>query len=219
MVKFRCLVVDHDDTAVDSTPTIHHPIYKELMGRLRPDMESLDLRGFRDINNNGGVVKHYLEDLGFSDGEILYAKSFWMDHPLRDINPPFFEGFLNMLGEYKGHDGIVAVVSHSDEERIREHYTQSADFIPDDIYGSDLPRDKNKPEPWPLEDLMEKHCLNPEEIAVLDDMMPGHVMADHVGAYKIGAGWAIHDDFVKQNTHSYFDNIEECRKFIMDGEY
>ena len=30
-MKYRCLVVDHDDTVVDSTATVHYPSFREFM--------------------------------------------------------------------------------------------------------------------------------------------------------------------------------------------
>ena len=35
-MKYRCLVVDHDDTVVNSTATIHHPCFVEYMKRFPP---------------------------------------------------------------------------------------------------------------------------------------------------------------------------------------
>ena len=29
MLKYRCLVLDHDDTTVDSTATVHYPCFVE----------------------------------------------------------------------------------------------------------------------------------------------------------------------------------------------
>ena len=33
---FKCLILDHDDTAVASTPAIHYPAHLEAMRVLRP---------------------------------------------------------------------------------------------------------------------------------------------------------------------------------------
>ena len=38
MTRYRCLVLDHDDTSVQSTPTVHYPAYVETMRRLRPQL-------------------------------------------------------------------------------------------------------------------------------------------------------------------------------------
>ena len=36
-MKFQCLILDHDDTAVDSTREIHYPAHLEVMQTLRPE--------------------------------------------------------------------------------------------------------------------------------------------------------------------------------------
>lgn len=38
MLKFPCLVLDHDDTVVRSTPTIHYPAFVKTLQALRPDV-------------------------------------------------------------------------------------------------------------------------------------------------------------------------------------
>ena len=30
-IRFKCLILDHDDTAVDSTASIHYPAHVEIM--------------------------------------------------------------------------------------------------------------------------------------------------------------------------------------------
>ncbi len=35
-LRYRCLVLDHDDTVVDSTATIHHPCFQAFLDEVRP---------------------------------------------------------------------------------------------------------------------------------------------------------------------------------------
>jgi phosphoglycolate phosphatase/pyrophosphatase PpaX len=35
-LRYRCLLVDHDDTAVDSTSAVHYPAHLEALRELRP---------------------------------------------------------------------------------------------------------------------------------------------------------------------------------------
>ncbi len=39
MLKYKCLVLDHDDTVVRSTPEIHFPVFKNTLFKLRPSIE------------------------------------------------------------------------------------------------------------------------------------------------------------------------------------
>lgn len=53
-MKYRCLVLDHDDTVVKSTPDIHYPSFVEALKLLRPDMETLSLEEFVSYCFNPG---------------------------------------------------------------------------------------------------------------------------------------------------------------------
>ncbi len=48
-MKYKCLVLDHDDTVVKSTPTIHYPSFIEAMKELRPQMEPYTLETFCNL--------------------------------------------------------------------------------------------------------------------------------------------------------------------------
>ena len=36
-LKYPCLILDHDDTTVNSTATVHHPGFVEYMKKHHPD--------------------------------------------------------------------------------------------------------------------------------------------------------------------------------------
>ena len=42
-MKYKCLILDHDDTVVMSTPSIHYPSFIEAIKVLRPNLSSLTL--------------------------------------------------------------------------------------------------------------------------------------------------------------------------------
>lgn len=45
-MRYKCLVLDHDDTAVKSTPELHYPSFRLIMEELRPDAREYDLAEF-----------------------------------------------------------------------------------------------------------------------------------------------------------------------------
>ena len=51
-MKYKALVLDHDDTSVKSTPEIHYPAFLKTLERLRPG-EKLSLEDF--IGYNFGI--------------------------------------------------------------------------------------------------------------------------------------------------------------------
>ena len=51
-MKYKCLIIDHDDTAVNSTPTVNYPAFVSALKKHRPQ-ESYTLEEFMDE-----VIKH-----------------------------------------------------------------------------------------------------------------------------------------------------------------
>lgn len=217
-LRYRCLVLDHDDTAVNSTEHIHYPIYRELMAQKRPELEEkLDLNGFISMNNEKGVTRHYFEDLGFSEEEWKEAFEMWKNHELRKTIPDFYDGFIDILRKYRDDGGFIAVVSHSDEKAIRMHYSHFPEVMPDEVYGATGDGTKNKPYTWPLDQLMEKHGFDATDIVVVDDLMPGIEMAKKVGATTIGVGWShnVNKD-LKENCDYFCDKVGELEQYLYD---
>ena len=54
-LKYRCLVMDHDDTVVNSTATVHYPCFVEYMEKYQPEIH-LTLEEYFRYNFDPGVV-------------------------------------------------------------------------------------------------------------------------------------------------------------------
>ena len=48
MLRYRCLVLDHDDTTVDSTRAVNYPQFLEALARYRPELHISEEQFFRD---------------------------------------------------------------------------------------------------------------------------------------------------------------------------
>ena len=53
-LRYRCILIDHDDTAVDSTEAVHYPAHVEALRILRPGRE----RGFCGAALSGPSALH-----------------------------------------------------------------------------------------------------------------------------------------------------------------
>ncbi|MFW5852734.1 MAG: HAD family hydrolase [Nanoarchaeota archaeon] len=209
-LRYKCAVVDHDDTAVDSTRLIHYPIYRELLGEMRPDYEIMSLDGFINMNRNQGIKRHYVEDLNFTEDEWKYAFELWLNHPLRKTIPSFYEGFIEIFEKFSSANGIFAVVSHSDENAIRMHYSNKGNLMPKFIVGANGNPDYNKPNSWPLDKIMEMYDVGSRDIIVVDDLEPGINMAEKRNVDTFGVGWSHENpDSFKERCTFYSDNIED----------
>jgi phosphoglycolate phosphatase/pyrophosphatase PpaX len=215
--KYDCLVLDHDDTNVDSTAHIHHPIYLELMAEMRPEITPLDLDGFIEINMNGGVKPHYMNDLKFTNQEWEYAFKLWKEHPQRQIIPTFYEGIIDVINDFRNDGGLITVVSHSNAEAIAMHFQHYNIQQPDRIIGATNNSNHNKPHAWPLEQIMQQYNLQPNQLVVVDDLAPGIEMAEKVGVDTIAAGWG-HKNPTSFNERCtfYAPTVKDLRDIIFN---
>ena len=219
MLKYPCLVLDHDDTVVQSEATVNYPYFCYILDQYRPGtkitpqeyMEGCFRLGFADM-----CRKWY----GFTEQELLEEYRGWQDYIMTHTPDPF-PGMDRIIRRQKAEGGIVAVVSHSCIRNITRDYQTHFGLLPDDIYGWDLPEEKRKPSPWPLEQLMEKYRLRPEQLLVVDDMKPAWEMARRAGSAVAFAAWGRQDypDITAEMTalcDYAFSSTEELFEFLFD---
>lgn len=227
-LRYHCLVVDHDDTSVMSTPAIHYPAHVEALRRLRPGREPIGLSGWFRKNFDPGLMEYLVGELGFTAEDLAESNVVWRGYTAARV-PGFFPGFLSMLAEYRHRGGLVVVISHSEEAMIRRDYLASdyragasdgGSFVPDAIYGwTDAP-ELRKPSPRPLLDAIGRFGLSPDRVLVLDDLKPGADMAAASGVDCAAAGWG-HDvpeirAAMRAACFRYFESVEEFAGFLLD---
>jgi phosphoglycolate phosphatase/pyrophosphatase PpaX len=114
----------------------------------------------------------------------------WRGH-VADSVPAFYPGFVEVLRRFGAAGGLIVVVSHSDEEIIRRDYAAGAPGLElGAVYGWNEDERRRKPATRPLREIEARHGLSPRDILVVDDLRPGVVMAQGVGADVAAAGWA-----------------------------
>ena len=205
-MKYKCLVLDHDDTLVNSTATIHYPCFIEYLEKFKPEKAgNYTLYDYFVKNFHPGVEWLFLEDVGLSESEFLLEQDYWAEYVKSHI-PKAYDGISAILSRFKKEGGIIAVASHSYKKYIERDYAHNDLTPPDAIYGWDLPKDKRKPDPFTLFDIMEKYNLSKSEILVVDDLKPGYDMAKAAGVDFAAAGWAYDvfeiEDFMKKNLRN-----------------
>lgn len=218
-MRYKCLVLDHDDTAVDSTPNVHYPSFVETMGILRKDMPMYTLEGFILQCFEPGFGPFCTEILKLSKDEIQTQYEVWRKHTEKNI-PDFFGGFVEMLWEFKRAGGFLTVVSHSEKERILRDYNFHGAPQPDMVFGWDKDPEKRKPSPYPLEEIMRTFDLKPSELLMVDDLKPGLEMARSAGVDFAAAGWAyeipkIHR-FMEDESDYYFKTVKEFKETVFN---
>ena len=158
-MRCKCLVMDHDDTTVNSTATIHFPSFCAYLQLVRPQAHYTLEEYFRK-NFDPGILPLFTGELGFNDEELEGEFRFWQDW-LRTRNP------------------------------------------------------------WPLERIMARFALRPEELLVVDDLKPGHDMARAAGVPFAAAGWANDipeiEQFMRKNCDHYCKQVSDLARLLEEA--
>lgn len=218
--KYKCLVLDHDDTVVNSSASIHYPSFVEYLKIARPHLaDKYTLDEYFEKNFQPGILELFTEEIGLNEQELAEEEAFWRDYVKNHI-PTAYPGMKEIIAEFKARGGIVAVDSHSVTENIVRDYKANGLPEPDIIYGWDIPKEMRKPAPGTLLDLMEKYSLAPDEILVVDDLKPGYDMARAAGVDIAAAAWAHNvpeiASFMEKNCEYFCRSVEELRRVLFD---
>ena len=215
-MKYKCLVLDHDDTIVNSTETVNFPSFLNVLKKLRPEF-SLTLDEFLHYNFDPGFSSFCRDILHFTEEEMQYQTEQWLKYVMLHT-PPMFEGISEILWRFHKAGGIICVVSHSMTENILRDYQVNHLPTPEMIYGWDLPPEQRKPSIWAIEQILERFNLKPQDLVMIDDLKPGKMMAENAGIDFIGAGWshAIPEIsfYMKTECRYYCTSVSELEQFI-----
>ena len=94
-MRYKCLVLDHDDTVVNSTATIHFPSFLAYLARVRPGAQYTLEEYFRK-NFDPGVVSLFTDELGFSPEEMAEEFAFWQEYVKTRV-PVAYPGIREIL--------------------------------------------------------------------------------------------------------------------------
>lgn len=191
MLKFPCLVLDHDDTVVQSEVTINYPYFCYILDQFRPG-QTITLEEYFHGCYHLGFAQMCREKYHFTEQELVDEYGGWKDY-IRNHIPAPFPGIDRVIRRQKEVGGLICVVSHSSAEIITRDYRTHFGIEPDEIFGWDLPEQQRKPNPYPLKQIMNKYNLSPEELLVVDDMKPAWEMASKVAVPTAFARWGKQD--------------------------
>mgnify|MGYP000847810052 CR=1 FL=1 len=216
-MRRRCLVLDHDDTVVKSSPAIHYPSFVEALKILRPERADMRFDEFIRFSFDPGILPLLTEVLQLTEAEMRIEQEIWRSFTYTRT-PDAYDGFAELFAEFRARGGKVSVVSHSERDVILRHYRELFAFEPDLVFGWELPAIKRKPHPYPLEETMREFGLEPEELLVVDDLKPGLDMANACGVDFAYAGWshtaAAVGDRIRPLARHAFDSVGELAEFL-----
>jgi len=218
MLKYPCLVLDHDDTTVNSTATVHYPCFVEYMEKYFPDVH-LTLEEYFRYNFDPGVVELFTKICGMTWEQMLEEEEYWKEYVKHHV-PKAYPGIREILLEQKKRGGKICVVSHSFTENILRDYRENDLPEPDLIFGWESPPEQRKPAVYPLEQTMKTFGMKPEELLMVDDLKPGYDMAKAAGVPFAAAGWANDipqiENFMRENCGLYFKKVEALKEYLFN---
>lgn len=191
MLRYPCLVLDHDETVVQSEKTIGFPCFCQTLSRIRPGRTiTLDeyVRGCHEL----GFVDMCKQWFQFTEAEMQEEYNDWMEYVKVHIPDPF-PGIERIIHQHKESGGILCVVSHSSSHNITRDYQTHFSILPDAIYGCDYPKEQQKPSSYPLEDIMKRFGFQSKDILVVDDMKLSCQMSAPVNVPVAFAAWGKTD--------------------------
>lgn len=219
-LKYKCLILDHDDTVMDSTAHVHYPAFLVSLDELRPG-HTISLDDYFRVNFDPGFIEYCRDVLGFTEAEFEREVEMWKDYVAEHI-PTAYPGVARIIRRQKELGGLVCVASHSFDFNILRDYAANGLPEPDAIYGWELPPEQRKPSPWAVEQILKRFDLRPEEVLVVDDLKPGYDMACAAGVPFAAACWAYDvpeiRQFMEANCKLAFTDPADLERYLFGSQ-
>ncbi len=220
-MKYPCLVLDHDDTVVDSTATVHYPCFAEYTARFFPRAKRYTLEQYVLKNFDPGVYEFFRGEIGMTDEEMKHEQAYWHEYVQHHV-PRAYDGIRELLWDYVNMGGTICVVSHSLAPNILRDYRENGLPEPRLVYGWEVPKERRKPQPHCLFDIMEKLGFTAEQMLVLDDLKPGCDMAKAAGVRFAAALWSSRvpeiEAFMRESGELSFKTVEAFGDYLLHGK-
>jgi len=220
MLKYPCLVLDHDDTVVQSEATVNYPCFCRFLEKYRPGCVYRFEDYVTDCSQMSFVDMCRIR-FSMTEDELNQEYLFWKAYMKEHIPEPF-EGLGDMLHRYRAAGGKICVVSMSNEENILRDYRAHFGFEPDLVFGCDLPEELRKPSTYPLEQIQKLFGFSSNQLLVLDDMKFAVSMARSAGCPIAFAGWGRKDfpavcQEMEELCDYCFYSPNDLEKFLFDS--
>lgn len=187
-MRYQCLIIDHDDTLLNSTVEVHYPCMVACLEKLRPDTP-LSFDEFAEYNFDLGFHAYATDILHLNAEEKVIQAKIWHDW-VDTHRAALFPHAKEVLERFKAAGGTLIVSSHNEQKHILADYADAGCPQPDAVFGWDLDIEKRKPAPYTIEQIEQRFGIAREDMVMLDDMKIGYNMCKATGVDFIYADWA-----------------------------
>ena len=143
-MTYPCLVLDHDDTVVNSTATVHYPCFAEYTAKFFPRAKRYTLEEYVLKNFDPGVYDFFHGEVGMTEEDMKHEQAYWHEYVQHHV-PQVYDGMRDILWDYVHAGGTICVVSHSLSPNILRDYRENKLPEPKLVYGWEVPKDRRKP--------------------------------------------------------------------------
>ena len=215
-LKYKCIILDHDDTTVNSTAEVNYPALLDTLSHLRPTIRP-NYEEFMDFCFQPGFFEYCTQILALDSEEMKYEYNNWKRF-VSNIVPTACPGMQKIIEKHRASGGIICTVSHSESDNILRDWKANFNSSPDAVYGWDAGEGRRKPDPYPVLDIANKYSLELSDILVIDDLKHGFDMAKNAGVTFAAALWAqpsrLCREFMKNNADLVFENTAELERYL-----
>ena len=219
MLRFPCLILDHDDTVVQSEATVNYPFFVEFLKEYRPGM-TITQQEYISGCFDPGYIPMCRQRFHFTDEELDIEYRAWKEHIKTTIPAPY-PGIGSILRRFQEEGGVIVVSSQSAQENIARDYRFHFGIEPNAIFGWDLDPEHRKPSPYAIHQAMARYGFTASQLLVVDDMRPAVEMARAGGVAIAFAGWGRKEfpeicGQMEQLCDYSFYSAEDLEKFLFD---
>ena len=219
MHPIRCLVLDHDDTCVNSSGTVGYPHFCQALAHFRPGL-TISEHQFRRYCFDPGFHNLYQSVFGFTREELEQETAMWKEY-VHSHYPVFFPGIPELMQRFRANGGIICIVSHSSADVVLAAYKDAGVPFPDLVLGSEQPPERRKPNPWPIQYITERFQLTADQVLVVDDLPPGCSMAHAARTMFAAAAWggmlAETATYMRKYSDYFFDTVQDFSNFLFES--
>lgn len=216
-LRKKCIILDHDDTVINSQESIHYPLFVAVLKELRPHVVPIDFQTFIDLSNRFGFTKMCRIVYQFTPEDIHYEYNHWKKHSAQMLAPTFI-GLEPILRQFVQAKGIIIVYTMNSYHNVLSDYARLFNFVPDAIIAHDQFAYLRKPYRISLLQTLSELQLSVKDCVLVDDSPLMCTLKDRLNIDFLAANWAKSAQplWMHRNDIIKLDTPHELAHYLFD---